>query len=204
MSLAEVRNLDKVQMAYEVIESVHAKSSNIILSTSFGHYSAILLKMVSDVAPNTPVVWVDSGYNTKETYQHCEELKESLNLNLHIYHPQRSVTHRASIGVNPKPAEKGYEQFVDEIKLEPFKRALAELQPSHWVTGIREEETEHRRSLAVETDGPYGIKKIAPLFHWKEADLINFMSENKLPYPVNYADITKRSANEECGLHCRI
>ena len=160
--------------------------------------------MVSDIAPNTPIVWVDTGYNTDETYQHCEQLQQLLELNLHIYHPKRSVAHRAAIGFNPAPEEPGYGEFVDEIKLEPFKRALDELQPSYWITGIREEETEHRRSLGVQTDAPNDIKKIAPLFYWSEVNLINFMVKHKLPFSINYQDIAKQNENQECGLHCRL
>jgi len=191
-----------VQSAYDIVETVKAQSTNFILSTSFGHYSAALLKIVSDVAPNVPIVWVDSGYNTNDTYRHCDELTERLNLNLRIYHPQRSASHRKALGANPMPKQPGYEEFVQEIKLEPFQRALAELQPSHWITGIRAEETEHRRSLGVESDGPNGIKKVAPLFHWNEMNLTNFITGNQLPFAKNYQDPTKPAGGEECGLHC--
>ena len=131
MNVADYKELDAVPMAYNIIKDVKAKSSNIILSTSFGHHSSVLLKIVTDIAPETPVIWVDTGYNTEETYQHCERLQELLNLNLRIYHPKRSVTHRTALGVNPEPEDPGYDEFVNEIKLEPFKRALAELQPSY-------------------------------------------------------------------------
>ena len=200
----QLRELDSTSAAYSIIESASTQSPNFILSTSFGRYSAALLKMVTDVAPNTPVVWVDSGYNTDETYQHCEQLTEQLNLNLRIYQPQRSVSHRTALGIYPSPEDKGYDEFVEEIKLEPFRRALRELQPSHWLTGIRAEETDHRRSLGVQSEGPNGIVKIAPLFYWNEMDLTNFMFKHRLPYGVNYRDLTKKSENQECGLHCRL
>ena len=191
-------------MAHSIIESVQAESPNFILSTSFGRYSAVLLKIVTDIAPNTPVIWVDSGYNTAETYLHCEQLRELLSLNLHIYHPERSVTHRTAIGVNPLPGEQGYEEFVREIKLEPFKRALDEQRPSHWLTGIRADETEHRRALGARSSGPDGIEKVAPLYYWEEVDLIDFLAKNNLPLSTNYRDIAKPRANQECGLHCRL
>lgn len=200
----KVQELDNVSMAYDIIEDVFATTSNAILSTSFGHYSAVLLKMVTDVAPGTAVVWVDTGYNTTGTYLHCEQLCDLLSLNLHSYHPHRSVTHRSALGPNPIPGENGYDEFVDEIKLEPFMRALNALEPTHWITGIRGEETEHRRTLGTESDGPNGIKKVAPLFHWSEADLINFMSMHELPYPKDYQDLAKPDADQECGLHCRL
>lgn len=204
MFRTDIQELHSTAQAAEIISTVNAISNNFILSTSFGHYSAVLLKLVTDVAPNTPVIWIDTGYNTEQTYRYCELLKDRLNLNLHIYHPQRSVTHRSALGGQVAPSDDGFEEFVDEIKLEPFRRALSHFEPEYWLSGIRAEETEHRRSLGVLSDGPNGIKKVAPLYYWAEKDLTNFMIEHDLPFEENYVDPTKLGAKKECGLHCRL
>ena len=39
----------------------------IIASTSFSPNSAVMLHLVAQVAPDLPIVWVDSGYNTRDT-----------------------------------------------------------------------------------------------------------------------------------------
>ncbi len=204
MFRTDINTLSPVDQANDIIKTVLSETYNVMLSTSFGHYSAVLLKLVTDVAPNTPIVWVDTGYNTEQTYRYCEQLKQQLNLNLHIYHPQRSVQHRSALGEQADPQDDTYAEFVDEIKLEPFRRALAHFQPDVWISGIRQEETEHRRTLGIVSEGPNGIKKVAPLYHWQETDLINFMAKNHLPYAINYHDITKINAKQECGLHCRL
>lgn len=36
-----------------------------------------------------------------------------------------------------------------QVKLEPFARALEDFQPEVWLTGIRREETELRKSLTL-------------------------------------------------------
>ena len=204
MFRTDIQDLHIHTQAAEIIASVNAVSNNLFLSTSFGHYSAVLLKLVTDVAPNTPVIWVDTGYNTEQTYRYCELLKDRLNLNLHIYHPQRSVTHRSALGGQLTPSDDGFKEFVDEIKLEPFRRALSHFEPEYWLSGIRAEETEHRSSLGILSDGPNGIQKVAPLYYWAEADLINYMIDNDLPFEENYVDLTKLGAKQECGLHSRL
>ncbi len=204
MFRSDIQDLHSNAQAAEIIASVNAISNSVVLSTSFGHYSAVLLKLVTDVAPRTPVLWVDTGYNTEQTYRYCELLKDRLNLNLHIYHPQRSVTHRSALGGKVEPNDDGFQEFVDEIKLEPFRRALSHFEPEYWLSGIRGEETEHRRSLGILSEGPNGIKKVAPLYYWAEKDLTNFMIEHDLPFEENYVDPTKLSAKNECGLHCRL
>ena len=70
MSIYRIKKQEISPKSYEIVESVKAESPDLILSTSFGHYSAVLLKIVTDFASNTPIVWVDSGYNTEETYRY--------------------------------------------------------------------------------------------------------------------------------------
>eukprot|EP00957_Ditylum_brightwellii_P090266 6874358-Ditylum_brightwellii.AAC.1 len=57
----------------------------LVMSTSFGMQSAVLLHMATKVAPNIPVIWVDTGYLHKETYHFAEHLKRRLSLNLKVY-----------------------------------------------------------------------------------------------------------------------
>ena len=57
----------------------------LVLSTSFGIQSAVMLHLVSRAAPQVPVVWVDTGYLPPETYRYADELTRRLDLNLHVY-----------------------------------------------------------------------------------------------------------------------
>jgi phosphoadenosine phosphosulfate reductase len=93
------------------------------------------------------------------------------------------------------------------VKLEPFERALAEHRPALWLTGIRREETDFRRGLDVVTRdhrGSYdaaGLYKVAPLFHWTQAQLDGYLAEHGLPDSARYFDPTKVHAGRERGLH---
>jgi phosphoadenosine phosphosulfate reductase len=173
-----------------------------IMTTSFGYNSAVSLKMLSDNSPETPVVWVDSGYNLKDAYLVAEQLMESLDLNMHIYNPYISAERRNAImGGIPSVDEESFDEFVQQVKLEPFTRALDELKPQIWISGIRQEETEHRRSLDIVTMDNRGILKVAPLFYWKEVDVEAFMAKHELPSCKHYFDPTKVHEHRECGLH---
>ena len=56
-----------------------------VLSTSFGIQSAVMLHLVTQVVPKIPVVWVDTGYLPVETYRFAEDLTSRLDLNLKVY-----------------------------------------------------------------------------------------------------------------------
>ena len=44
------------------------------MSTSFGPNAALMLDLVSGIDPGVPVVWVDTGYNLRDTYVVAEKL----------------------------------------------------------------------------------------------------------------------------------
>ncbi|NRB43026.1 MAG: phosphoadenosine phosphosulfate reductase family protein [Pseudomonadales bacterium] len=172
-----------------------------ILTTSFGFNSAVSLHMLANIDASVPVVWVDSGYNAKDAYVVAEQLMQDLQLNMHIYNPLQSVERRAAILGVPGADEPEFEVFTEQVKLEPFKRALDELKPQIWISGIRREETEHRKSLDIVSLDNRGILKVAPIFYWSKADVEAYMSEHKLPNCKHYFDPTKVAEHAECGLH---
>lgn len=174
------------------------------MTTSFGPNAALMLDLVSSVDPTVPVVWIDTGYNLRDTYVVAERLMNTLPLNMKVYTPRMSAERwNALYGGIPQLDEADlHEQFTRSIKLEPFERALQELQPELWLTGIRREETEFRRSLdIVSWDERRGILRVAPIFNWSESDVSRYVESRSLPSCRHYFDPTKVLDNRECGLH---
>ena len=68
-----------------------------IASTSFGVNSCVLLHMISETCPRLPVIWVDSGYNTADTYKVAEVLTSRLQTHLHTYTPLMTSERRQAI-----------------------------------------------------------------------------------------------------------
>jgi len=173
-------------------------------STSFAPNAAVMLKLITDVAPETPIVWVDSGYNVPDTYRVAEKLIKRLQPNLRVYIPEVTAERRnALMGGIPHPDDNPdlHAEFTRQVKLEPFNRAFEELQPKIWLTGIRKEETAFRQSLDVLSWDGRGVLKVAPIFYWNESDIDAFMAEHDLPSCKHYFDPTKVAENRECGLH---
>ncbi len=174
-----------------------------IVTTSFGRNAAVLLHLVSLVDKTVPTVWVDSGYNLRDTYLVAEQLIERLQLNLHVYIPQMTSERRNALmgGVPSNTEEELHQEFTRQVKLEPFSRAVADLQPQVWLAGLRREQTEHRRGLDIVSYDGRGILKVAPLFYWTEQDLEAYMQLHQLPTCRHYFDPTKVMDGRECGLH---
>lgn len=188
----------------EIIQWALALDKRVFTSTSFSPNSAALLHMIKQAAPGMPVVWVDSGYNVPDTYRTAEKIMEQLQLNMHIYIPEMTAERRnALMGGIPHPDddEELHREFSRQVKLDPFQKAVEKLQGEVWITGIRRDETEFRKSLDIVTLDEQGMLKVAPLFYWSEETLEDYVMEHDLPSCRHYFDPTKIQDGRECGLH---
>src|SRR5665811_2512634 len=75
-----------------------------IVSTNFRPYEAVVLHLATQAQADIPVLWVDHGYNRPATYQHAEEVKKLLKLNIKAYIPKMTAAHYdAAFGGMPEP-----------------------------------------------------------------------------------------------------
>jgi len=174
-----------------------------IATTSMGRNAAVMLHLVREVDRTLPTIWVDTGYNLRDTYVVAERLIRDLEVNIHVYSPQMTSERRNAImgGIPTVDEEERHQDFTRQVKLEPFDRALQDFAPELWLTGIRQEETEHRRTLDIVSVDARGILKVAPIFYWSEEEVEDYMAQHKLPTCRHYFDPTKVQDGRECGLH---
>ena len=69
----------------------------LVLSTSFGIQSAVMLHLVTTQIPDIPVIFIDTGYLFPETYRFAEALTERLTLNLKTYLPRQSAAQQEAV-----------------------------------------------------------------------------------------------------------
>ena len=188
--------------AQKLVEWAIGLNKPAICTTNFRPFEAVILHMVTQADPNIPIIWMDSGYNTDATYQFADEVTKQLNLNLTIYLPKRSRAHREAVeGPTPALDDPRHAAFTEEVKLEPFARALRETAPQVWFTALRATDTAVRAQMDPVSINPDGLIKVAPLLHWSSKDLYQYLTANNLPNNFDYFDPTKGEENRECGLH---
>lgn len=175
--------------------------NNPIVTTNFRPYEAAILYACVHASKTIPVIWCDSGYNTTATYKHAEELIQKLDLQVQLYVPKQTVAHRAvTIGV-PSIDDPVHAVFTEQVKLEPFKRAMKELQPDVWFTNLRKGQTALRDSLDIISQDKNGVLKVSPFYYYSDTELDVYLEENALPNEFDYVDPTKVLEHRECGLH---
>lgn len=203
LDLAQINNELKTQSPQAIIRWALSLQKNTIMTTSFGFNSAVSLHLLSSIDRSVPVVWIDSGYNVKDAYITAEKLIHDLQLNMHIVNPLMSAERRTALmgGIPGIDEEEKFAEFTRQVKLEPFNRALESLKPEVWITGIQQQETEHRKNLDILTIDSRGILKVAPIFYWLDAQVEAYMALHQLPNCKHYFDPTKVHEHRECGLH---
>ncbi|HAN26913.1 MAG TPA: phosphoadenylylsulfate reductase [Haliea salexigens] len=203
MDLKSVNDMLRGASAPAVVEWALAQGRPTIATTSMGRNAALMLHLVSQVDRSVPTVWIDTGYNLRDTYVVAERLIRDLELDIRVYSPLMTSERRNAImgGIPTVDEEERHREFTRQVKLEPFARALDDLQPEIWLTGIRREETEHRKTLDIVSLDDRGILKVAPIFYWSEADVEDYMQRHQLPTCRHYFDPTKVHDGRECGLH---
>ena len=200
-NLAEV-NADLGRDAPALVRWALGLGQRAIVTTNFRPFEAVILHMVTRVQPDVPVVWMDNGYATEATYRFADEVSQQLKLNLQIYLPRRSRAHREALeGPAPALDDPRHAAFTEEVKLEPFSRALRETAPRVWFTALRATDTAVRAAMQPVSINPDGLIKVAPLLHWSSKDLHEYCQAHGLPNNFDYVDPTKAEDNRECGLH---
>lgn len=166
----------RVQWALQNAPGTH------VLSSSFGAQSAVTLHLLSRQQPHIPVILVDTGYLFPETYRFADELAERLQLNLKVYRPLVSrAWMEARHGRLWEQGLVGIEQYNNLRKVEPMKRALAELQAGTWFTGLRRAQSGSRSGTPIlqKRDGRW---KVNPIADWNDRDVWRYLKQHELPY----------------------
>ena len=187
----------------EIIQWAIEQAKNPIITTNFRPYEAAILHAVTTIVPTIPVIWCDTGYNTVFTYKNAEEIIELLNLNVHLYVPSQTVAHRnVTLGIPNLDDEKHFE-FTQQVKLEPFKRAMKDHKPDVWFTNLRKGQTPYRDGIGIVSYGSDHVLKVCPFYHYTDQQLDSYLTTYQLPNEFRYFDPTKALSNRECGLHTR-
>ena len=212
------------QSAENLIRWAHDRfDRGLVMTSSFGAHSAVMLHLVSRTAPGVPVIFIDTGYLFAETYRFAETLKRRLNLRLHVAAPSISAARQEALFGNLwEQGEDGVAEYLRINKVEPLQRALQDLRADAWMSGVRSTQTEHRAALK-RIDVQDERIKIHPILGWTTEQIEAYLEEHELPFHPLYhegyrsigdthstlpttADMDPRAGRllgqkRECGIH---
>lgn len=201
MDIQEINETLQDKSPEEIVAWVLTKARRPVITTNFRPYESAILHLVTRALPAIDVIWCDTGYNTSATYYHAKELIEKLGLNIHIYVPRQSVGFRDVMLGIPEIDTPEHELFTEQVKLEPFRRAMKKHAPDVWFTNLRKGQTAFRDSIDIVSKGENGMIKVSPFYYYSDEDLEEYLEKYRLPNEKKYYDPTKALENRECGIH---
>lgn len=200
---------ERVQLLFDSFPA-----EEILVTSSFGNSSALLLHLLSKVKPEHPIYFLDTGYHFPETIAYKNQMALRLGLNVQDVSAKRN---RFKFTKTNQTYLQNQDLCCFINKVQPIN----ELKENHsiWVSGLLKFQNANRQSLDVfekRTD----IIKFHPILDMTQEEVELYLHINELPkHPMvqrGYSSIgcthcTKKGKNREgrwagtnkieCGLH---
>jgi len=157
------------------VTQVFNSFKTILVTSSFGTTSAVLLHLVSRIKPECPIYFIDTGYHFKETLDYKQRLTKLLDLNVIELHPdgkKHNITEQQRMWqVDP-------DRCCNINKVEPLEQVKGNYLV--WMSGLIGYQNNHRSRLPI-IDEKDMMLKCYPLIDWNSALVQEYIISHGLP-----------------------
>jgi phosphoadenosine phosphosulfate reductase len=195
MSTTTLDALDeKIAAAVALVrEQIHIFGADACVTSSFQAEDVVVLHLLRGMAPDIPVLFLDTGYHFHATYEYRDRISTEWRLNLRNILPAQTVAQQeAEFGILNRTAP---DRCCGLRKVGPL---FAALEPyGAWFTGLRREQAKTRANLqTVENFAlPTGkqLRKLSPLAGWQTREVWQYAERHSIPllplYDLGYSSI---------------
>ena len=149
----------------------------LMVSTSFGPSGMVNLHLLAGIAPEVPVVFIDTLYHFEETLEHAASVERHYGLAIRVYRP--AASREAFEGRHGERLwERDLDKFHELTRVRPMERALSGV--SGWITGRRRDQSASRLDMPQVESGQR--IKVNPLAGWTLEDVWSFIRSHDVPY----------------------
>jgi len=153
----------------------------LVLSTSFGLQSAVMLHLVRSVSTDIPVIFIDTGHLFPETYHYSEKLRKEYGVEAKVYSASSSPLYQeVRYGKLWEQGKEGIKKYNLLNKVEPMHRALKELEATAWLAGLRRQQSSTRAQRTF-IEKQNGIAKVYPILDWDDKTISKYLADHNLP-----------------------
>ncbi len=187
---------------------VQVAEGPVIMTTSGGKFSALLPHLVRRATGrDIPLIFVDTRHYTKPTYDMITYLQEQ-SFDVRVYasnYEQDQLQQDFPDWWNDTAdgySQATFEKVVRMIKHEPLERAIDDIQPEMWLSGLTSFKTAERANKSIIEYNAMEIVKLHPIIDWQQKDVEDYLAWHSLPRNEHHFDISKgMSQKNECGIH---
>lgn len=186
----------KLIKVYELLERVFKQYHAPYISCSWGKDSSLVMYLVTQVYPDTPVIFMDSGYNLPDTYKFRDWYLENVGIK-HYYEvpcPNDYVELCLKYGLPSIDRTAADQEKVKKIiKKDVIDEFAREKGFDCCIWGIRAQETRGRAILLKKYgllyEMPGQMAKCAPIGWWTHREVWEAIDWLKIPYNPLYDNV---------------
>lgn len=162
----------KVERSLELIDEAHQKfGDKLVVANSLGKDSVAVWHLAQRVSPSIRGFIVTTRYKPAETVQFMQEEVAR--------YPQLQVFRNDA----PQPDElylSDPDLCCDNLKVQPVRRAIDEMDVDCWVTGLRCTEGRTRTDFLELEERDIGLLKLNPILLWHEREVWQYLAINEV------------------------
>lgn len=150
------------------------------MATAFGPEGMVLIHMLAEVAPATPVFNLETGYQFRETLELREEVLRRYGIEVELKRPELTVEQYEAKHGGPL-YETNPNQCCFDRKIKLLNAATVGMHA--WTSAIRRDQSADRaRAPIVGWDKKFKLVKVSPLANWTKKDVWKTITDHNIPY----------------------
>jgi phosphoadenosine phosphosulfate reductase len=160
------------------LDAYKARGLKIFASSSLQTNSMPLLHIISQVAPEIPIYFLNTGYHFPETLEFRQQVKDMLGLNItDLFSAVPKYQQRDANGRLLFTSDPDYCCYLN--KIQPLEPILAS--NDVWISGVRGDQSKVRAQMKREEKAPNGVLRYHPMLGWTSKMVYDYIRLHKLP-----------------------
>jgi phosphoadenosine phosphosulfate reductase len=150
------------------------------MATAFGPEGMVLIHLLAEIAPDTPIFNLETGYQFAETLELRERVKTRYGMEVELKRPATTVAEYEAIHGGPL-YNRQPDQCCADRKIAVLNQAVIGYHA--WASAIRRDQSPDRaRAPIVGWDRKFSLVKVSPLANWTKKDVWNLITKYDIPY----------------------
>jgi phosphoadenosine phosphosulfate reductase len=150
------------------------------MATAFGAEGMTLIHMLAEIAPDTPIFNLETGYQFPETLELREQIIARYGIEVEFKRPDTTVEEYEQLNGGPLYKTRPDQCCMDR-KLTVLHKAVVGMHA--WSSAIRRDQSPDRaQTPIVGWDKKFGLVKVSPLANWTKKEVWNLISKQNIPY----------------------
>ncbi len=177
---SESERLESATPQQILLWAVERFSPKFTMATAFGPEGMTIIHMLAEIAPDTPIFNLDTGYQFEETLRLRDEVQKRYGIDVELKRPQLSVEEYERVNGGPV--------YATDPNRCCFDRKLSLLHDAArghhaWASAIRRDQSPDRATAPiVGWDRKFQLVKVSPLANWTKREVWSLIASQRIPY----------------------